>query len=77
MLGYRLWKLWATVGLFLVLAVAPFGYPLAARVVFVCAAGVELLLVLSLNQIVAQARRARSAPKARPDVVSGEGEPPR
>jgi hypothetical protein len=53
------WKLWATVGLLLALAVAPFGYPVAARVVFVCAAGVELLLAFTLNQLVARARPTR------------------
>ena len=61
MAGRWRWKLWATVGLFLALAVAPFGYPLAARVVFICAAGVELLLALTLNYIAAKAHQARSA----------------
>ena len=65
MVGPWGWKLWATVALFLGLAVAPLGYPLVARVVFICAAGVELLLAFTLHQIVAKTRAARSTvPKA-------------
>ena len=76
MLRYRLWKLWVTVGFFVALAVAPFGYPLAARVAFGCGAAVELLLVLWWRQIIARARQARSAPKAQPHTPSAAGEPP-
>jgi hypothetical protein len=54
------WKLWTTVVLFLAFAVAPFGYPLAARVVFLCAAGVELLLALTMHRIAAKTRLTRT-----------------
>lgn len=65
-----------TVGLFVALAVAPFGYPLAARVVFILAAGFELVLVLWWRQVIARVRLARTAPKAQPHIPSAKRGPP-
>jgi len=67
------WKLWATSGLFVVLAIAPLSYPLVARIVFICAAALEALFALSMRQIIARASQSRSASQIRSQAPKNSG----